>query len=536
MNSKLLIVLSVFLAPLMLHAQGTLETEEVDVIRDYNPILADAVKVTINGEVLPASDSVGELTYSMPVVFYQAPYSPIKIKPVALSKTPQDELSLNYLKAGFGTQFTPLGEVYINSNRSDKFQYGLAARYTSSNGSRENQRYSDLDVDGRSKFYIKKEYVIPVNLFYRNDIVHYYGYNEDSISFPKDSVRQRYNRFGFDLGLANLKENDLDVDFNISGGVKGVQDLAGYRQLNPWLDLTADKELKKHHTTGAGLNIDYFDYNGLQPYYNSFTTLALRYNIEEEGWSVHASLGNTVSSDSKYYAVPDVDFSKDLVGDKLVFIAGIDGQLQRNNYYTLTEENPFLADSIEIRPTSRYELYGGIRASTSGNLSFSAKGYYTPFEDMVFFVNQSADSLRFIPLYGDGTMAGVAVELGYFVPDRIGFSAALNAFTFSELSNVAEAWHTPNLTWRLGTDYHFNSKLTAAAELYGLGKMPGLLADGTTRELKGTIDVNLSAVYRYNNLFNIFLEVNNIAGIKYERYLNYPSYGFNMLGGLSFSF
>ena len=25
--------------PLMLHAQGTLETEEVDVIRDYNPIL-----------------------------------------------------------------------------------------------------------------------------------------------------------------------------------------------------------------------------------------------------------------------------------------------------------------------------------------------------------------------------------------------------------------------------------------------------------------------------------------------------------------
>ena len=84
--------------------------------------------------------------------------------------------------------------------------------------------------------------------------------------------------------------------------------------------------------------------------------------------------------------------------------------------------------------------------------------------------------------------------------------------------------------------YPSTASLTAAAELYGLGKMPALLADGTTRELKGTIDVNLSAVYRYNNLFNIFLEVNNIAGIKYERYLNYPSYGFNMLGGLSFSF
>jgi hypothetical protein len=531
-----LIILGLVQMPAILLAQGTLDTEEVDVIRDYNPILADAVKVSIAGEVLPESDDVLALEYNMPITFYTSPYEPIKIKPVALSKTPQDDLMLNYMKAGFGTQFTPLAEVYLNSNRSDKFQYGLAARYTSSNGARENQQYSDLDIDGKSKIFIKKEYVLPIGLFYRNDVVHYYGYQEDSIAIPDDSVKQRYNRYGFDIGFSNLKENDLDVDFKLNAGFKAIHDISKYRQVNPYLDLWADKELKTNHKTGAGLNIDYYDYNGPRPYYNSFTTLSLRYIIEEEGWSAHASFDNTVASDSKYFALPNVDFSKDLIGDKLVFVAGIDSRLIRNSYYSLSDENPFLADSVTIRPTALYEMYGGIRASTNGNFSFSAKGYYTPFTDQQFFVINNEDSTRFDVVYGQGVMAGAAVEMGYFVADKIHLAAAFNGFTFAELTDVAEAWHTPGLDWRFSGTYFFNSRMSAELDVFGLGKSKALNPQGEVVDLKGTMDINLSANYKYSDHFNIFLDINNIAGIQYERYYNYPSYGFNLLGGLSFSF
>lgn len=516
-------------------AQGNLETEEVDVIRDYNPILADAVKVSVTGNIPEGNDSVEELTYEVPLTFYDMPYQPIRIKPVALKKVPQEDITRNYLKAGFGTQFTPLAEVYLNSGRSDEFQYGLAARYISSNGSRENQDYSDLDVAARTKIFFDKKYVMPINAWFRNDIVHYYGYNEP-LTFPADSVRQRYNRYGFDFAFSNLTDNDWDLDYSLGAGFRGTHSLSGFRQLNPFMELGGLKELDNGHQLGGGLLIDYYNYNGPIPFENTFTSVYLGYVIEQSGWSLNAKVDNTIANQGKYYIIPDVEFSKDLIGDNLVFIAGVDGQLQKNNFSGLSDENPFLSDSIMIRPSTAYELFGGIRASTTGNWSFSVKGYYTDFDDKVFYINNPSDTLRFSVLYGNGTMAGGVVETGYFVTDKLRFEGMLNVFTFNELDGVEEAWHTPTLNWRLSGEYRISDKISAEADVFGFNSMPALLPSGVPTTIDGLVDINLSAVYNYSNRFNIFLDLNNLAGFRYQRFYNYPTYGFNLLGGLSFSF
>ena len=535
MKNKSYFILLLALAAAPAVAQGTLDSEEVDVIRDYNPILADAVKVGITGLIPDNDTETAPLTYNVPLTFYTMPYQPIRIKPVALTKSPKEELTKNYLRAGFGTQFTPLGELYLNSAQSDKFQYGLAARYTSAKSNRENQQYSDLDIDGRGKFFFDKAFVMPINAWFRNDVVHYYGYDEP-LTFENDSVRQRFSNYGLSFAFANLKKNDAEIDYSLGAGFRGISSLDGYRQMNPYIDLIADKRLKNDHKVGAGLNIDYYNFNGPLPFETVFTTLSLRYGIVQPGWSLQASIDNTIGFDSKYFPIPRVDFSKDLIGDKLVFIAGVDGQLLRNNFASLTGLNPFLADSFVIKPTSDYQFYGGIRASTADNLSFSAKGYYSNFIDQVFFINNPTDTLRFKTVYGSGSRAGVNVELGYFIADVVEVAAVLNAFTFNELSGVEEAWHTPTLEWQLSTAYQLNSKLKLGAQVFGLGKSLALMPDSDIREIKGTVDINLNATYAFRERFDIFLDINNIAGIQYERYYNYPSYGFNLLGGISFSF
>ena len=194
MKNKSYFILLLALAAAPAVAQGTLGSEEVDVIRDYNPILADAVKVGITGLIPDNDTETAPLTYNVPLTFYTMPYQPIRIKPVALTKSPKEELTKNYLRAGFGTQFTPLGELYLNSAQSDKFQYGLAARYTSAKSNRENQQYSDLDIDGRGKFFFDNAFVMPINAWFRNDVVHYYGYDEP-LTFENDSVRQRFSNY-----------------------------------------------------------------------------------------------------------------------------------------------------------------------------------------------------------------------------------------------------------------------------------------------------------------------------------------------------
>jgi outer membrane receptor protein involved in Fe transport len=42
--------------------------------------------------------------------------------------------------------------------------------------------------------------------------------------------------------------------------------------------------------------------------------------------------------------------------------------------------------------------------------------------------------------------------------------------------------------------------------------------------------------YKIKKQFGAFINLNNIFGKNYERWHNYPVYGFNVLGGLSLQF
>ena len=51
-------------------------------------------------------------------------------------------------------------------------------------------------------------------------------------------------------------------------------------------------------------------------------------------------------------------------------------------------------------------------------------------------------------------------------------------------------------------------------------------------QLPGMVDLNLGVDYRYSKLFSLYVELNNMANYKYQRWYNYPSQGIWFLGGL----
>jgi hypothetical protein len=49
-------------------------------------------------------------------------------------------------------------------------------------------------------------------------------------------------------------------------------------------------------------------------------------------------------------------------------------------------------------------------------------------------------------------------------------------------------------------------------------------------------DLSLRGEYYFTEKFGAFLGLNNVASVKYQRWYRYPSYGFNVLGGISVRF
>ena len=107
------------------------------------------------------------------------------------------------------------------------------------------------------------------------------------------------------------------------------------------------------------------------------------------------------------------------------------------------------------------------------------------------------------------------------------------------MKNELEAWHKPDYRLSFLTSYMLGDKIKADLLLYLIGDQKAQLWTSAGQEvenLDGTVDINLNLEYRYTKKIAIFLDLNNLAGINYQRYQDYPTMGFNLLGGFKFSF
>ncbi|WP_243718053.1 TonB-dependent receptor [Pedobacter changchengzhani] len=76
---------------------------------------------------------------------------------------------------------------------------------------------------------------------------------------------------------------------------------------------------------------------------------------------------------------------------------------------------------------------------------------------------------------------------------------------------------------------------TAAPVPAGLYTMPNTAIESIVT-VKGFVDLGIGAEYRINNKFSVFAKANNLLNTNYSKYLYYQVNGFNMFGGLTYSF
>ena len=60
--------------------------------------------------------------------------------------------------------------------------------------------------------------------------------------------------------------------------------------------------------------------------------------------------------------------------------------------------------------------------------------------------------------------------------------------------------------------------------------------DGSAANLHGAIDLNAGLEFRITKNLNLWTQFNNITNKTYQRWKQYPVYGFNFVGGVVFSF
>ncbi|MEP6806048.1 MAG: TonB-dependent receptor, partial [Flavobacterium sp.] len=119
-----------------------------------------------------------------------------------------------------------------------------------------------------------------------------------------------------------------------------------------------------------------------------------------------------------------------------------------------------------------------------------------------------------------------------------GINGTFNSYKYDGL----EAWNLPSMKLSSNLDVNITKQWYAGLNIFYVGERKDMQSnldlgtDPVILTLKSYFDANAHLGYKYNERLTFFLKLNNIGNQAYEKWLNYPVQGFQVLVGGNYKF
>lgn len=520
---------------------GTL-IEEIEVVRPYKPVLADAVKIRRNPDLNNNKPFKPVLSYN--IVDKKLDLNS-NIKELQAQKI-QDERELvlrnNYAKVGAGNFNTALAEAYVNTGRDEALQAGAYFKHLSQQGNLEKQQFSKQEVGifGRS---IADAYSLSGRLTYDRRSTFFYGADPAS-SIPVNMDKQRFGTIGAEAELKNnYSESAL---FNYSAGINAYQfsTIDDARESSVLLSGMINKEMNLFN---FGLNAS-ADLTSTKDVSYTIGNNLLRANpyvkLQANGFELNLGVNivQEFGTKSRLNVFPAVSAELPVVAGYAILFGGLNGDVLKTSLKDMAVENPFMNKNIAIQNShEKMNIFAGIKGNAGAEFGYKLMAYYKTIDGLQLFVNNSTEINRFDAIYDNGksNIFGLEGEMNVKASDILNLSGKAQILNY-DLSSEKEAWFKPTLRLISNARAQISQKVFLDAELLFQGetyaRVNGSAGSFSSRTLKGFLDLSAGAEYKVNNKIGVYLRANNLTGQSYQKYLFYPGMGMNVLGGLNYSF
>jgi len=530
--------------------------EEIEVVRPYKPILAEAVKLRRSPNLDDVKTYKAKLNYSLTDRKLELNSDIKKLQAQQLVDEKQTELINNYVKGAFGSQATLLGEAYFNTGKDEGLQVGGYFKHFSQEGklNKQNSSSQQLSVFGRS---ILDENTISGRVNFERNGVHFYGIDNDRPALNPNPEKQAITMFEAEGELVKNFTEDEDA---LSYALKAD----GY----VWSDKFSAKE--NYFTVNGYLNkrisslnlglAAAAEFGNTKDVLTSVGNNLLRLNpyirLQVKGAKITAGINFVQEfgaySSSRIFPAVTADFT--LIPDYLQIFGEVKGDVNRNSLKGFTDENPWLNSNILIKNTvEKLSFSAGIKGTGGPGFGYKARVYVKQFDDMPLFVNNYTDFNKFDVIYdfGKTKLTGLEGEISVQVSDALKWTGKLNIDDWKPAQETY-SWFKPGLKVSSNFVYTYNKKLSFNAGVVIQDDVKAKInvsspvnplqyvvpnpAIESIVTVKGYVDLGLGAEYRINNKFSVFAKANNILNSNYSKYLFYQVNGFNIFGGLTYSF
>lgn len=523
-----------------------LPAEEVDIVKSFEARLLDAERIKLDPGLPPLDTATRRLEYNVFTRTLPVEYLPPKIRPLAMKRDRNQEVYNGYAKLGAGFPASILGEGFYHVLNKDKnLAIDFFANHHSANNSQqvENQRFSYTNLGADGTYYFDQGFAVNAGLDYTRDAVFFYGYNEvgdlleENFSFEPEEVRQRFSTVGGHVNIFNGVRTA--ADFNYYAGVDFylLNDNYAARENGFNLLIGGTKWFQEKHALRVELETDFTNYRrgDTQTLNNFFLRPSYTYHADR----FRAKVGGIVGvNDDDFTFFPDLELSATLIEGSLDAYVGATGDLEKNNFRSLSDYNPFIRSTVDIRNSRYYEYYGGVRGNVQG-IEYDAQVAYKAVDNLALYLLQDAfDTIpRFNVLYDTANIITIKTSINAPIMSNLEAVGAVS-YNFFDLQGQEQPWHLPALTINMGARYHTleDDKLIVKGDFFLENGVPYLDDDGNDQILNTLFDISLGAEYRFTENIGGFVQVNNIANNRRQRWQHYPTFGINALVGVTARF
>jgi hypothetical protein len=544
---------SLFSATILLAQPGKkppkdLDGENVEVIKDFDARLLDANKVDLT-PTLPALDtSTQRQTYVVPPKGLQLKYAAPKLRPVGF-KTESVAGGYNgYAKLGAGVPTSLYGEVgYGYSTGKSDFK-GWVRHHSANSKAVDNQRFMQNDLLLSAISQIAPNTSIEGKLGYSLDDFYYFGYDHDlpANNFTAEGSRQRFKLADLSARLFNSEKTATDLNFSAEPKFYSLRDGYASKETGFSLGLSATKWFAEKHALRVTIRPDFttFEDTTKQKLNNIYIQPSFTFSHSKFRAKIG---GNFVSNKDIFHIYPDIDLTLRVWGDGLVIFGGWNGDLRKNSFRSLTEYNPYLGTNpndntrILIKNTDFQQYFGGVKGNL-GIVEYAAQVGYGKAKDLAMFQNDwSAQGnngafRRFKVLYDTARIFNLTASGKIHIAKNLVINASFSQSIIDPKYQL-HAWHLPTTDGNFGATMKvLEDKLTVRANLYIANQTWYLDRTATPKRTNALLDLSFGGHYQIAKNFGAFLDLNNLVNNKYEKFKEYPTYGLNILGGITVKF
>ncbi len=523
--------------------EDTLETKTVVITSAFKPSLKTAAKINFYAATPVIDTTKIPLTYQVPSQNLFFSYQPVPLKPLALNIDSSLKWENHaYVKVGFGNYSTPFIEAVANFGNPNSKAYQVAFNHVSSKGDADFQKYGKTGISATGTFASKRNTELNTKIYFDNTTQYKYGINKLD-TFTEDQLKQSFNSFGFDAALHNKAPNKYniiytpEVKFNYFYDNNKGSEVSGLAKVNL-------QKINELMTINMGFVADMSSYsysindstkktvqNGVY-YFDPY--------IKLRATNVTFKLGILPTWDNQsFHFLPNFTADYKLNDKRTVLQAGYVGYVQKNTYRSLTKTNPFIDHPSDLNNTVVKEFYLGFKSTAGKHLNYNGRIGLKQWQNMPLFISDSTlHNVQTYNTYYESQLNALQIhgEISYQLQEKLSMMGSITYNQYTKQNDYKQPFGLTPLEITGSARYYILKDIMLKGDLF--------YKDGTYYQVMGKengqvgsgVDLNLGVQFNLMPKLDLFMQFNNIFSSNYQNWNRYQPLGFNVLGGVVYSF